>query len=335
MISVLILAYNSADFVSEAVQSVLTDRGSPEAVEVIVFDNASQDATSQRLRAEFAGTAGVTLLRSKRPLGYAGGNNAAAAAAKGEILLVLNDDCVLEPGTLSGIKRDFDEEPGLGVLQCAIATADGRKWDSLGHHIDSLGLLHIIAEGETRAGTAPTRRPVFGAQGAAFAVRASLFQLLDGFDEAFQFLFEETDFCWRALLRGYDVAVSGRAVARHRKLARYKNKYEGRQGSAFYMLTRNRIRSMIKNLSPAKLITLGGMHLLLLLGYAAKNAFRRDPAGLTDVTRALWWNICRLRTTLRLRRQIQSTRIVSDNWLMESGRILKAHPLALPRHPLW
>ena len=335
MISVLILAYNSADFVCDALNSVLADRESSEAVEVIVFDNASQDATSARLQSDFGATLGVTLLRSNRPLGYAGGNNAAAAVAKGEILLVLNDDCVLEPGTLSGIERDFDEEPSLGVLQCAIATADGRKWDSLGHHIDSLGLLHVIAEGATRADTVPGRRAVFGAQGAAFAVRTSLFQLLDGFDEAFQFLFEETDFCWRALLRGYDVAVSGRAVARHRKLARYKSKYEGREGSAFYMLTRNRIRSMIKNLSASKLITLGGMHLLLLLGYASKSLFRRDPVVLADVSRALWWNICRLRATLRLRRQIQVTRVVSDVWLIRSGRILKAHPLALLRHPLW
>src|SRR5690348_17209192 len=121
MISVVILAYNSASFVCESVDSVLRDHDETNC-ELIVVDNASEDETYSVLRKRYADEPSVTVLRNEVALGFAAGNNAAALEATGAILLMLNDDCVLESGALEGVQADFANDPRLGIVQCALAT---------------------------------------------------------------------------------------------------------------------------------------------------------------------------------------------------------------------
>jgi GT2 family glycosyltransferase/SAM-dependent methyltransferase len=334
-ISVIVLAYNSAAFVREAVDSLLADRASADAVEVIVMDNASEDETTATLRLHYDGVQGIRLLRTDIGLGYAGGNNQAAKFATGDILLFLNDDCALEPGCLSSMRDEFLKDETLGILQCALATRDGSRWDALGTTMDSWGLLQARGEGTERARLQPGLEKVFAAKGAALAIRHSLFEQLSGFDETLWFLFEDTDLSWRALLAGTGVAVSGHAVVRHRQLARYHSPGAKLEGSAWYLLTRNRIRCMLKNFSPGWLLSSGAVHLLLLGAYAFRETCRGHPSRAHDVVRALWWNVMQLPSTLRLRRRIQGSRVVTDGQLVTSGSLARGRPGNVTRSPMW
>jgi GT2 family glycosyltransferase len=333
-ISVIVLAYNSAGFVREAVDSILADRGSVANAEVIVMDNASQDDTTATLHLHYDGVQGVRLMRTDVGLGFAGANNRAASLARGDILLFVNDDCALEPDCLAGVREEFANDPGLGILQCALATADGRHWDALGLSMDSWGLVRVRGEGTQRNGLRP-REDVFAAKGAALAIRRSLFEGLSGFDEAEQFLFEDADLSWRALLVGAGVAVSGRAVVRHRELARYNSPEANLEGSSWYLLTRHRIRSMLKNFSAGWLLSSGAVHVSLLAAYAFREICRAHPGRAQDVVRAIWWNVMHLPSTLRLRRRIQRSRVVSDGQLVTSGRLARGRPGNVTRSPMW
>jgi GT2 family glycosyltransferase len=335
MISVIVLAYNSAGFVREAVDSILADRGSVANAEVIVMDNASQDDTTATLHLHYDGVQGVRLMRTDVGLGFAGANNRAASLARADILLFLNDDCTLEPGCLAAVRDEFAKDPGLGILQCALATADGSPWDALGLSMDSWGLVRVRGEGMERNGLQPTREDVFAAKGAALAIRRSLFERLSGFDEAEQFLFEDADLSWRVLLVGAGVAVSGRAVVRHRELARYNSPEAKLEGSSWYLLTRHRIRSMLKNFSAGWLLSSGAVHFSLLAAYAFREICRGHPGRAQDEVRAIWWNVMHLPSTLRLRRQIQRSRVVSDGQLMTSGRLARGRPGNVTRSPMW
>jgi GT2 family glycosyltransferase len=332
VISVVILAYNSAHFVADTIDSILRDRLQARA-EIIVVDNASSDDTYEQLKRRYWGTPGVTLVRNERSLGFAGGNNAAAKDASGDILLFLNDDCELEPGALQGILDDFAEDKALGVEQCGLASSDGTRWESLGYFIDLWGLLYEVANSTARVSKYPAPQQVFGAKGAAFAVRRETFQQLGGFDSSFGFLFEETDFCWRALLRGFKVAVSGRSVVRHKAMARYFGKYTGREGSAFYLLTRNRLSSMLKNFSVPTLATSIPVHCFLFFVYAARESIPNRPEVMSDFVRAIWWNVRRLPTTLALRKEVQRARVVSDRELITAGRIYRPSLTRIKQHP--
>jgi GT2 family glycosyltransferase len=332
IISVLILAYNSAHFVRDAVDSVLDDSQTGDS-QVVILDNGSQDDTFEVLERSYSSVPNVTVTRSDTSLGFAGGNNTAARLARGEILLVLNDDCVLEPGALQGLRDDFAESPDLGICQCALASADGTRWESLGHFLDSWGLLHVAGQGSQRTTQHATSTQIFGAKGAALGVRQAVFDRLGGFDESFGFLFEETDLCWRALLQGFKVTVSGRAVVRHKDMARYMGPYVGREGSAFYMLERNRLRSMLKNFSGRYLVFGLPMHLCLMLSYSVREAWPNRPQAIIDFGRAIWWNMRKLRSTVALRRRIQGTRTVSDGSLVKSGRLYRPNLARMLRHP--
>jgi GT2 family glycosyltransferase len=335
MISVIVLAYNSAGFVCETVDSILADETRGDATEIIVMDNASEDPTTAILYRHYDGVPSIQLMRTDVGLGFAGGNNRAAALAQGDILLFLNDDCTLEPGCLAVVREEFAKDGALGILQCALASADGNHWDALGLSMDSWGLVRVRGEGMERNGLPPIREDVFAAKGAALAIRRSLFERLSGFDEAEQFLFEDADLSWRALLVGAGVAVSGRAVVRHRELARYNSPEAKLEGSSWYLLTRHRIRSMLKNFSAGWLLSSGTIHFSLLAAYAFREICRGHPGRAQDVVRAMWWNVMHLPSTLRLRRQIQRSRVVSDGQLVTSGRLVPGRAQNITRSPMW
>lgn len=332
LISIVVLAYNSASFIEATIDSILVNGGQV-PIEIIVIDNGSEDNTFERLRTAYGPVPQVISSRNDRGRGFAGANNSAAESARGELLLFLNDDCEMERGALKGLRDDFAENPTVGIVQCALSTADGKRWESLGHLMDSWGFLYEIGRDTPRAINLPPQRPVFGAKGAAIAVRRSLFNVLGGFDSAYGYLFEETDLCWRAHLLGYDVVTSGRSAVRHAARARYHGAYAGKEGSAFFLFTRNRLRSLLKNWSGRTLFSALPVHVLLLMAYSARESWPNRPEVFFDFVRAVSWNIQRLGATIALRTQIQRLRVLSDCELIESGRVLHASLARLRRHP--
>jgi GT2 family glycosyltransferase len=322
MISVVILAFNSAPFVTESVDSVLAAQGGGRVdMEILVLDNGSVDGTWDALGKAYRHDPRVRLMRSETGLGYAGGNNHAAATARGDLLLFLNDDCVVEEGCLDALVTELTASPGVGVLQCAVAVEDGSNWDTLGHFLDLWGFVHAMDA--DRSGALPPRRyPLFGASGAALAVRRALFEQLGGFDDRMQFLFEETDLCWRTLLSGAEVAGSVQAVVRHRQLARYRTAL---RRSAFYFETRNRIRGLAKNLEGRHAVEAVTVQVAARLGLALHRAARGDAGPLRDVVLAVWWNLANFRETTQRRRAMQRARLLSDQQLMARG-LLRPRP---------
>jgi GT2 family glycosyltransferase len=79
--------------------------------EVIVVDDCSTDDTPQiveRFRARY--------LRTPRQLGPGGGRNLGVRDARGEILVFVDADVVVTPGTLGRIAADFDADAGLAAV---------------------------------------------------------------------------------------------------------------------------------------------------------------------------------------------------------------------------
>jgi hypothetical protein len=92
---------------------------------------------------------------------------------------------------------------------------------------------------------------------------------------------------------------------------------------------------MLKNFSPGWLLSSGVVHLLLLGAYAFRETCRGHPSRAHDVVRALWWNVMQLPSTLRLRRRIQGSRVVTDGQLVTSGSLARGRPGNVTRSPMW
>ena len=120
--------------------------------EVVVVDDASQDATAALARA-----AGVTVVPAGEPpagwTGKAWACHVGAAATSGDLLLFLDADTVLAPDALDGLLRMHDECPGLVSVQPFHTVV--RTYEQLSSHFNAVS---VLASGAFRR--RPTGRPM-------------------------------------------------------------------------------------------------------------------------------------------------------------------------------
>ncbi|MCA1653274.1 MAG: glycosyltransferase, partial [Sphingomicrobium sp.] len=111
-VSVLIPAFNEEAVIERAVRQVLAS--TEVALEVIVIDDGSKDATSAIVRRQFGSEERVHLLTLPNG-GKASALNRGLALAKGEIVVALDADTQFEPTTIARLARWF-VDPKLGAI---------------------------------------------------------------------------------------------------------------------------------------------------------------------------------------------------------------------------
>src|SRR5262245_12256833 len=109
--SVIIVSYNKKDDVLRCLESLTQTH--EVTFEVIVVDNASTDGTTDALAAGFLD---ITLICSTTNLGFAAGCNLGAKHARGEHLVFLNHDTMVDPGWLTALLRPLDSDANVGLV---------------------------------------------------------------------------------------------------------------------------------------------------------------------------------------------------------------------------
>jgi GT2 family glycosyltransferase len=99
-ISVIILVFNGIDYLRDCIESVLDQDMSLDHYQLIVADNNSSDGSADWVEHNYPS---VRLLRFSENHGFARGNNLAAEAASGELLVFLNQDTLVGRSWLSGL----------------------------------------------------------------------------------------------------------------------------------------------------------------------------------------------------------------------------------------
>ncbi len=135
LVSILIVTYNSEEFVKACLDSIL-DRTSYPNYEIVVVDNASTDGTEALLR-QYEGKINLSCLKSNT--GFAAGNNQAAAIARGEFLLFLNIDTIVTAGWVYRLLRHIQKDPTIGLV-CPVTNFAGNevKVDFNYHHREEM-----------------------------------------------------------------------------------------------------------------------------------------------------------------------------------------------------
>ena len=93
------------------------------AYELIVVLNAASERVEDALRSHVEG---ARFVKSAVNLGFAGGCNLGASVARGEYLVLLNDDAIVEPGWLDWLVQSADANPNAGAVGSCILFPDGR-----------------------------------------------------------------------------------------------------------------------------------------------------------------------------------------------------------------
>ena len=238
--------------------------------EVVVVDNGSSDGSAEFVRRHFP-TARVLAL--DRNVGFAAGNNAGARGSTAEYLVFLNNDTRVRPGWLTALLDTADADPATGLVTSQVVYLDRPEI------IDSAGDGYLRCGGAFKywhgqpARTAPQSREVFGACGAAFLIRRSVFESLGGFDEDFFMVYEDVDLSFRARLLGARCLYAAGAVVEHAGSASL-----GRVSRpAVFYGQRNLEWTWVKNMPTRLLWRTAPAHLLYdlagALGYARQGQF--------------------------------------------------------------
>lgn len=202
IISVCIANYNGEEIIADCIESVLRQEGAP-AFEILVHDDASTDKSLAVL--EKYGS--VRLIRSSENVGFCISNNRMAAAARGQFVLLLNNDAQLYPDALSTLYEESRKREGNVLLGLPQYDFDTGKLVDRGLKLDYFASSVPIMS--------PSGREVAMVIGACLWVPADLWRAIGGFPEWFETNAEDVYLCCYARVLGYKIHVCERSGFLH------------------------------------------------------------------------------------------------------------------------
>jgi GT2 family glycosyltransferase len=210
VVSIILVNYNGAEVVLNCLRSLLQFLHTV-PYEIIVVDNASTDGSAALIAQHFPT---VRLIEQAENRGFGAGNNIGATYAKGEFLLLLNTDTLLTSDVLPPLIKLMEAYPAVGIIGAKLLNPDGTLQLSVADEISIVGEYKTLKQ--LKQYTDPQQRDAIEQKfkspqtvdiviGAAFFIRRSLFETLNGFDETFFMYFEESDLCQRSRDRGWQI----------------------------------------------------------------------------------------------------------------------------------
>lgn len=180
--------------------------------QTIVVDNASSGGVDTAVDS----LPGVEVLRLERNAGYTGAINLGVERADGDVVVLLNDDCVVDPGFVESIAAPID--PGDGVVMAAGVMRDWRDRsliDSAGMELDQTLLVFDYLNGEPVSRLYGGVADPIGPSGAAAAFDRASFRSVGGFDEGLFAYWEDVDLVLRLRRLGLRCALAPDAIGDH------------------------------------------------------------------------------------------------------------------------
>jgi GT2 family glycosyltransferase len=261
--SLIVLAYNSGRYLDRCLTAL-----SAFDAEIICADNGSTDGTDfDALKAKFPN---IQFRLHGENLGFAAGNNRAAAEASGEWLGFINPDAFAEPGWLSAMRAAIAGDPEARLFtSLQLDAADLSKMDGAGDAMTFFGFPYRMGFGQPLPNGLPPA-DVFGPCGAAFVIHRDLWHALGGFDERFFTYCEDADLGFRARLLGHACRfVPGARVAHVGSAST-----SVRSDFALYHGYRNRVWLYLKNMPLVVLIPTLPLHIGLTLSGAIADTLK-------------------------------------------------------------
>ncbi len=238
MISTIIPAYKNTD---DLVKNLRVNLPFLKDTEVIVVNDDPEKSIRKEMK-EFD----ILLVENEKNLGFAGAVNAGTAKAKGEYVMLLNSDVILNSSSYSKALRHFDKNQNLFAVTFLQKESGGKStgknrifWD--------MGLLKHSVAVDLQSGITAW------AEGGSSIFDKKKFQKLEGMDSLYSpFYWEDIDLSYRAWKAGYEVYFDSSIQVRHDHESTIGKFFTSKKikRTAF----RNQHIFMIKNISDGSLI---------------------------------------------------------------------------------
>ena len=209
--TIVIPVHGRAGLTRRCLDAIVTDPPGT-TFEIVVVDDASTDDTPALLARQ---PAVVRSLRREQNGGFAVACNDGAAAARGELLVFLNNDTEPHPGWLDALVAHADAHPEAAAVGAKLLFPDGTVQHA-GVAICQDGRpRHIYAGFPADHPAVETPRPFQAVTAACMLVRRPNFEHTGGFDPAFRNSLEDVDLCLRLRESGAEVHYCPTSVVTH------------------------------------------------------------------------------------------------------------------------
>jgi GT2 family glycosyltransferase len=302
--SVVIPNWNGKDLLEKYIPSIVTALGGHPDNEIVVVDNGSTDGSADFLREHFPN---VRILALPANLGFGGGSNAGFAAAKNDVVVLLNSDMRVAPDFLAPLLEGFTDE-NVFAVSCQIFLSDPLKrreetgltlswWED-----GSLKVSH--KEDSTITGLFPC---AYGGGGSCAFDRRKFLEL-GGFDELLApFYLEDTDLGYLAWKRGWKVLYQPASKVWHEHRGTIGKKFSDDQIQS--VLKKNFLLFCWKNIHEWRKL---GPHFFFNYAGALLSVVFGDEPGRANLSG--WWQaFTQLPHALRSRWHARSLSVVNDS----------------------
>jgi GT2 family glycosyltransferase len=211
-VSIVILTWNGLDYTKACIESIRSCTKFDD-YRIVVADNGSTDGTLEYLR----GQSDITIVENGENLGFAKGNNRAIAVCDpaGDVILLNNDTEIIQPDWIERLQQTALSAPEIGVVGCRLRRPGGMLQHAGTYMpVDSFWGQQIGA-GEQDINQFPQNRDVEGVVFACVYLRREVLTDVGLLDEEYFSYFEDTDYCFRALERGYRTVCCGSVTVVH------------------------------------------------------------------------------------------------------------------------
>jgi glycosyltransferase involved in cell wall biosynthesis len=225
-VTVIIPTRDRARLLARSVEGVLRQTRYPD-LELIVVDNGSVEPATAALFARLRADPRVLILDAPGPFNFSRLNNLAAAKARGEVLVLLNNDISMPDDEWLDALMAHAVRPSVGAVGARLLFPNGAVQHAgviLGVGSDVPVAAHL-GYGQARRSAGyfdhlKMTRNVSAVTAACLAVRKSVYEEVGGFDEQnLAVAFNDVDFCLKLRDRGYDVIWTAQAELIHHESA--------------------------------------------------------------------------------------------------------------------
>ncbi len=181
-------------------------------IEVIVMDDCSPTAAA----AELEKVSGVQFVRNEKNLGFLRTCNRGVEFAKGEYVVILNNDIILTVGWLQGMLDVFIQRKNVGMVGAKLIYPDGVLQEAGGIVWRDGSAWNVGRNDDANKPEYNYLREVDYCSGACLMLRREFWNTLGGFDERYvPAYYEDTDLAFRVREAGQRVIYQPRAVVVH------------------------------------------------------------------------------------------------------------------------
>ena len=220
--SIIIPVFNAVDYTKECIFSIYQFTKDVN-FEVVVIDNASTDSTKEWFEKEKYQFPNLTYISLDENIGFGPAVNIGFRNSKGRYLVVLNNDTLVSPHWLSNLLEFMGEDPSIGIISPVTNyVGEGPQIDE--DAINMSSRLDFIADYALKISMRkeliyePNRLVFF-----CVVIRRDLIDLIGYLDENYiKGNFEDDDYCMRARLAGYKLAIAKNSFVYHKGSITFK-----------------------------------------------------------------------------------------------------------------